>query len=121
MTKNDDVKVLLLEEYKEGFKEISNMVDQFEQLSLETQTIFIKERINFLQEQLQELQVKKNDFTTEMRKIVAQLNSRFKAYSDNEKILTGQIDESKSFLELVNSRVQAVQDTKGAEIADAKR
>lgn len=122
MTKNEDKKILLMDEYKEGFKEISNMVEQFEELSVETQSIFIQERMDFLQEQLQALRLKKINFTSEMRKMVAQLNSRFKAYADNEKLFQDQIDECKSFIDLINNRLEtskAVQNVKGADTANA--
>ena len=93
-----------MDEYKAGFREISNMVEQFEELSAETQEMIIKEKLQFLEEQLCDLQKKKSGYWHKNRVIIAQINSRFKAFADSEKSFQEQMAECNEFLVIISKR-----------------
>lgn len=96
-----EMKLLLLQDYKEGFSEVQKLVESFEKMGSDSQSIFIQERRNVLDQQLKFLQEQRNEVFLEVRSFLAKVNSKLKAFYDTECYIKSQLKECKTFSELI--------------------
>lgn len=73
MSDKEDNKILKMDLYSEGFKEISNMVNQFDRLLVLTKSNLNEKRKNDLEEQWHDLRPNQNQIDFEKKRILAQL------------------------------------------------
>ena len=83
--------LIILADYKEGFNELVQLVQGFEEMSPKSQELYMTYVKESLEEQLQLIDHKKTEVLAEVRQFLAQYNSQFKALSDTEKHLREQI------------------------------
>jgi hypothetical protein len=102
MTQEVDKKLILLQEYKEGFSEIQKLVNSFDAIQSDSQEAFLNERQYVLNEQLKFLNEQRHDVFLEVRSFLARVNSRLKTLIDTENYLKAQLQECETFNELIN-------------------
>lgn len=74
--------LLLLDEYRKGFSEITKLVDGFRDISQNTQKIFLETRENVIKNQLKDIEDMKYKLLGEVKWFLAKYNSKLLALSD---------------------------------------
>jgi len=97
MTKGLKKEVTLLKEYKEGFEEISKLVNSFDQIEFDSQEVFISARRKVLSDNLKLLQEQKRQVFLKVRSFLAGTNSEIKVLIDTESFINEQLRECEEF------------------------
>ena len=103
MTNHANKSLILFDEYKAGFEEIKKMVDGFEDINFDSQKVFLKERVNVFEFQMQTLKKQQIEVFVEVRSFLAETNSKLKALSDMENFLNEQFRECDEIKELLSA------------------
>jgi len=88
----ENKKLILLDEYKEGFGEIAKLVNEFEGISTDSQETYMRYMELCLYDQLDMVDKKKTELINEAKEFLARYNSQFKAFLDTEKHLNKQLE-----------------------------
>jgi hypothetical protein len=104
MTKNSKSNLAIFEEYKLGFEEIKKLVESFDDIYPDSQKVFLKERINIFEVQMETVNNQRLEVFNEVRSFLAKVNSKLKAIVDTERFLQDQIKECEEFNGLITDR-----------------
>ncbi len=98
-----DKAIIFLSDYKEGFNELSKMVQDFEGITPESQEMYLKCTLKCLKEQLDLIDQKKTKVLEEVKEFLAKYNSQFKALLDTEKHILGQLEYYKTMRTVITN------------------
>lgn len=110
MTKKEEKKVMLLQEYKEGFSEIQKLVESFDAIQPDSQETFINERQEVLKSQLKFVNEQRYEVFLEARGFLARINSKLKTLLDTERFIISQINECEEFIKIITTEEKKVSD-----------
>lgn len=95
--------VIFLDEYKEGFNELARLVNEFEGMTGESQSLYLEYVEESIKEQLALIEQKKNEVLAEAKKFLAKYNSQFKALLDTENHLNSQLINYKNMRTVITN------------------
>lgn len=95
--------LLLLDEYRKGFSEITKLVDGFHNISQSTQEIFLESRKEVLKNQIKDIENMKYKILGEIRWFLAKYNSKLLALNDITENLNEELKKCNEMKLLIQS------------------
>ena len=103
MKRPDEKQPVFLAGYKEGFNVLSGLVQDFEDISPESQELYLRYAEQCLLDQLDMVDQKQTEVLAEVKEFLARYNSQFKALLDTEKHLKSQLEYYKQMRTVITN------------------
>lgn len=103
MKRPDEKLTVFLQGYKEGFNVLSGLVQDFDDMSSESQEMYLIYAEQCLLEQLDMIDKKQAKVLEEVKEFLARYNSQFKALLDTEKHLKSQLEYYKQMRTVITN------------------